>query len=134
MQASFQVPKARCHMSKVDNNHSAPLTQHSLDRDQFLPLPDMQFSSQDFHLTQPQKTLAYVKALQYRAQKAQLPIPSKPCQLAESMLELQKKMGLLTMFTDKEVLDDVLPSNWMKITPSRSAEPVQKDHSQSRTY
>ena len=46
--ASFQVPKVRCHASKVDNNHSTPPALHSLDRDQFLPLLDMQFGSQDF--------------------------------------------------------------------------------------
>ena len=61
--ASFQVPKVRCHASQVDNNHSMPMAHHSLDRDWFLPLPDMWFSSQDFQLTQPQKALAYAKGL-----------------------------------------------------------------------
>ena len=79
----------------------------------------MQFGSQDFWLTQCQKTLAYSKALQYRAEKAQLLIPSEPYQLAESMLELWQMMEPLIMFTDEEVLDHVPPSNWVKITPSR---------------
>ena len=39
--ASFQVPKARCHAPKVNNDYSAPLAPHYLDRDQFLPLQDM---------------------------------------------------------------------------------------------
>ena len=85
----------------------------------------MQFSSQDIWLTQPQKTLAYGKALQYWAEKAQLPIPGNPCQLAESMLELWWMMAPLTMFMDEEVLEDVPSSNWVKITPSRLLEPTQ---------
>ena len=68
MWASFQVPKARCPMSKVDNGHFVLPAHHYLDRDQFLPLPDMWFGSQDFWLTQTQKTLAYAKALQYWAE------------------------------------------------------------------
>ena len=89
MQASFEVPKLQSCMAKVDNDHSAPLAHHLLDSDQFMPLPDMWFGSQDFHLTQPQKTLAYVKALQYWAEKAQPPIPGEPHHLVESVLELQ---------------------------------------------
>ena len=130
---SFQVPKVRCHASKVDNNHSTLLAHHSLDRDWLLPLLDMWFGSQDFWLAQPQKTLAYVKALQYWAEKAQPLIPSEPCQLAESVLELWQMMELLTMFTDEEVLDNILPSNWVKITPSRLTEPTQRECSHSRT-
>ena len=133
VQVSFQVPKARCYASKVDNDYSAPPAHHSLDRDPFLPLLDMWFGSQDFWLTQPQKTLAYVKAIQYWAEKAQPPIPGEPHQLAESMLELWWTMELLTMFTDKEVLSDILPSNWVNITPSTSAKPTQ-EHSCSSTH
>ena len=92
----------------------------------------MWFGSQDFWLTQPQKTLAYAKALQYWAEKAQLPIPSKSCQLVESVLEFQWMMELLTTFTDKEVHSNIPPSNWVKITSSRLAEPTQ-EHSCSRT-
>ena len=132
--ASFEVPKQWCCASKVDNDDSALLAHHSLDRDQFLPLPDMQFGSQDFQLTQPQKTLAYAKALQYWAEKAQLPIQSEPCQLAESVLELWQMMEPLTTFTDKDILEDILPSNWVKIMPSRLAEPTQQEHSCTRTH
>ena len=103
------MPKAQCHTSKVDNDHSMLPAHHSLDRDQLLPLTDMQFGSQDLWLTQPQKTLAYAKAFQYWAEKAQLPIPSKPHHLAKSVLELQQMMEPLTTFTNEEVLEDSLP-------------------------
>ena len=134
MQASIQVPKVRCHALKVDNNHSTSQAHHTLDRDWFLPLLDMWFSSQGFWLTWPQKTLAYVKALQYWAEKTQPPICSEPHQLAESMLELWWMMEPLTTFTDEEVLDDVPPSNWVKIMSSRSAEPTQRECSCSKTH
>ena len=119
MQASFQVSKERCHAPKVENYYSMLLAHHSLGRDQFLPLSNMWFGSQDFWLTQPQKTLAYVKALQYWAEKAQPQIPSETHQLAESVLELWQMMEPITTFTDKEVLDDVPPSKWAKIMSSR---------------
>ena len=130
--ASFQVPKVQCHVLKVDNNHCMPLAHHSLDRDWFFPLPDMQFGSQDFQLTQSQKTLAYVKALQYWTEKALPPIPSEPHQLVESVLELWQMMKVLTTITDEEVLEDVPPLNWVKIMPSRLLEPIQWEHSGSR--
>ena len=38
MQASFQMPKARCHAEKMDNDYSALPTLHCIERDAFLPL------------------------------------------------------------------------------------------------
>ena len=99
---------------------------HPLDRDCFLPIQDMQFGGQDFWLKHPQKTLAYAKALQHWAEKAQPPTPGKPCQLAESVLELQCVMDPMMTFTNEEVLEDVQPSNWVRITPSKLAEPTTK--------
>ena len=132
--ASFRVPKVTCCTSKVDNNYSTPPAPNSLDRDQFLLLQDMQFGSQDFWLTQPQKTLVYAKDLQHWLEKAQPPTPGKPHQLAESVLELWHTMEPLTTFTDEEVLEDTLPSNWVKMASSRTAEPAPREHSCSRTH
>ena len=39
MWASFQVPKVRCHTSKVDYDYSGPPAPHSLDRDGSIPVP-----------------------------------------------------------------------------------------------
>ena len=41
-------------------------------------------------------------------------------------------MEPLTTFTDKEVLEDILPSNWIWITSSRLVKPAQRDCSHSR--
>ena len=66
--------------------------------------------SQDFCLGQPRKTWAYAKAVQYRAEKVKPLLPGKPCQLAESVLELRQAMEPLTTFQDSEVLgDDTIP-------------------------
>ena len=75
-------------------------------------------------MRQPQKTLAHVKALQYWAEKAQLLPPGEPHQIAESMLELQRAMESLTMFTNAEVLEDTPPSHWVRITSSWMSEPA----------
>ena len=85
-------------------------------------------------MTQPQKTLAYAKALQHWVEKAQPPTPGEPYQLAESVLDLQCEMESLTTFTDEKVLEDVLPSNWVRITSCRLVDPTQRDCSNSRTY
>ena len=122
--ASFQLPKVSSHAQGVTNDYSALLAPHSLDRDQFLPIQDIWFRGQDFWLKQPQKTMAYAKVLQYWAEKTQPLTTGKSHQLAESLLELQCEMEPLVMFTDKEVLEELQPSNWVRITPSRTFESV----------
>ena len=42
-------------------------------------------------------------------------------------------MEPLITFADKEVLEDLQPSNWVRITLSKSAEPAPREHSHSRT-
>ena len=43
-------------------------------------------------------------------------------------------MEPLTTFTDVEVLEDILPSNCIKITSSRTAEPAPQECIHSRTH
>ena len=100
---------------------------HVLDWDQFLLIGNMHFGGQDYRLKQPEKALAYAKALQYWAEKAQPACPSKPCWLAEGMWELHQTMEPLVTFTDVEVLGYDWPSNWQRITPSRLMESEQPD-------
>ena len=107
----------------VDNDHSTPLAH--LEKYKFITTPNLQFGSQDDWLVQPQKTLAYVKALQYWVEKAQLLIHSEPHHLAESMIELWWVMEPLITFTDEEVLKDTLPSNWVEISSPQQAEAAQ---------
>ena len=130
--ASFHVPKATCCASKVEKDYSAPSAPHSLDRDQFLPLQNIRFVSQDYWLMCPQKTLAYTKPLQHWAKRSQPLIPGESCQVAESMWELRCEMKFPMTFTDEEVLEDLQSSNWVRITPSKSVEPTPRECSMSQ--
>ena len=103
----------------------APPVPHCLDRDAYLPLKDMRFGLQDYHLKQLQKTLAYAKALQYWAELAKSTPPDKPHQLAECIQELREWMEPFITFTEAEVFKPVEPSNWVQITPSKSTETVE---------
>ena len=109
VQALFQLPKASNHAPGVDNDYMVPPSPQSLNHDWFLPISNMRFGGQDYCMRQPQKTLAYAKALQYWAEKAQPAPLGRHHQMAESMLELQRTMEPLTMFTNAEVLENALP-------------------------
>ena len=87
------MPKVRWYASNTENNYSALTTPHCIKRDVFLPFNNIQFGGQDYHMKQPKKTLAYAKALQQWAEKAQPPMPGEPCQLVECMWELRGKYG-----------------------------------------
>ena len=84
---------------------------HCLDHDTYLPMPDLRFGSQDYCLEQPQKTLAYAKALQHWADLAKPTLPGESHQLAECIKELKEWMEPFTTFTDAKVFDPVEPSH-----------------------
>ena len=130
VRASFQMPKVRCHAKKMENNYLVLPAPHCLKRDAFLPFNTMKFGSQDYHMKQPQKTLAYTKALQHWAEKAQPPMPGESCQFVECLWELREMMEPLTMFTDAEVSSNDVPLHWVKITSSRTSEPTEPTTSQ----
>ena len=109
--ASFELPKRRSHAQGTPSDYSAPPAPQALECDWFLTISNITFGGQDYDMWQLQKTLAYAKALQYWAEKAQLPCPGKPCWLAESVWELHQVMEPLATFTDMEVLENNLPSN-----------------------
>ena len=134
VRASFQIPKARCHAKKMENDYSVPPAPYCIERDTFLPFNTLKFSSQDYHMKQPQKALAYAKALQHWAEKAQPPMPGKPCQLVECVWELRDAMETLTMFMDDDVLSNDAPSPWVKIRSSRTSEPAEPTHSQEHSH
>ena len=127
---SFQMPKVRCHAEKMENDYLAPPGPHNIKRDAFLPFSTVKCGSLDYHVKQPHKTLAYSKALQFWAEKAQPPMPDQPCQLAECVWELKEAMGPLTTFTDEEVLSNDAPLHWVKITSSRIFKPAEPASSQ----
>ena len=125
VRASFQMPNVRCHTKKMENDYLAPAALHCIERNVFLPFNTMKFGSQDYHMKQPQKTLAYAKALQHWTKKAQPLMPGEPSQMAECVWELREAMEPLTMFMDDDVLGNDMPSPWVKITSSRTSEAVE---------
>ena len=111
--ASFQMPLACYTATKWLNNYMVPPTPPCLDCDTYLPMKDSRFSLQDFQLKQPQKTLAYAKALQHWADLAKPVLPGESHQLVECIQELRRWMEPFTTFTDAQVFDLVEPSNWV---------------------
>ena len=99
-----------CQAQGEDNDYSTPLAPKCIKKDRFLSSLDPRIGNQDYHYGQPRKTLANAKALQYWTERVKLPIPSKPHQLARSILELRQAMEPLTTFPDSEVLcNDLTP-------------------------
>ena len=125
--ALFELPKSSSCAQGTPNDYSTTPIPQALECDQFLPISNIMFSGQDFQMWQPQKTLAYAKALQYWAEKAQLSHLGKPHQLAEGVQELCQAMEPLATFMDVEVLEDNPPSNLQVITPSRPTAQEQAD-------
>ena len=77
VQASFQFSKAKC-LGKGENDHTPPPTPHCIEWDAFLPQSRNKFTSEDYRLRQPRKTLAYAKTLQFWAKKARMPWAGEP--------------------------------------------------------
>ena len=126
VQASFHLPKAKCLTRGKENDYTPPPMPHCIKWDTFLPFDNGNFANQDYRMKQPQKMLAYAKALQFWAKKAQLPWASQPHQLAACVKESKESMELLTSFTNEEVLTKEPSSHWVKVTssrPSKLAEP-----------
>ena len=82
-----------------------------LDCNAYLPMEDPRFGSQDYHLKQLQKTLAYAKGLQHWTDLARPTLSSESCQLAECVKELRKWMEPFTTFTDDQIFEPMKPSN-----------------------
>ena len=110
VRTSFKVPMAWYWAEGGKNDYSTSLALKCIGKDRFLPPLDPRMSSQDYHLGQSRKTLAYAKVLQYWVERVKPLIPSKPDQLAGSIQELRQTMELLMTFQDSEVLsDDTIP-------------------------
>ena len=124
--ASFQLAKVKCLTWGMENDYMPPPMPHCIEWDAFLPFGSGNFASQDYRMKQPQKMLAYTKALQFQVEKAQPPWAGQPHQLAACVKDLRESMEPLALFTDEEVLTKELSSPWVKVTssrPSKQAEP-----------
>ena len=62
--------------------------------------------------------MAYAHALQYWAEKTDLPTGGQPRLLAESVKELREEMRCYLSFSDKEVFEGVTPPEEMSTNPA----------------
>ena len=116
------MPQA-CYVATQDfNNYMAPPAPPCLDHDAYLPRKDQRFGSWDYCLKQPQKTLAYAKALQHWANLAKPTLLGESHQLVECIKELREWMEPFITFTDAQVFKPIEPLNWVWVTPSKSRE------------
>ena len=94
---SFHMPRECYCATDRRNDYMAPPTSHCVGCNNYLPLPDTRFSTQDFWPKQPKRTLAYTKALQHWAEVAKLLQLDESHQLAECVKELRRCMRPFTM-------------------------------------
>ena len=73
--ASYELLQARSKAQSVENDYLAPPAPKCICRKAFLPSQDQMFPCQDFREGQLQKTQAYAQALQYWAERVDLPMP-----------------------------------------------------------
>ena len=90
--ASFKLPWQISEQHGVENYYHAPSALPCIHQKSFLPQPHPKFTSQDIRELQLEKTVAYAQALQFWAEKANLPTQGQPHLLVGSVLELRKEM------------------------------------------
>ena len=70
-----------------------------------------------------QKSLAYVQALQYWAEKANVPMPGQPCLLARCVQEPRWEMKPYVTLTDDAVLEGITPQQELMEGWTRESSP-----------
>ena len=61
IQASFHMPKECYCTTNAENKYTVPPTPHCMRCNDYLPPPDIRFSTKDFHLKQPKKNFGICK-------------------------------------------------------------------------
>ena len=75
IQASFKLPQRMSEIHNVESYYMTPLAPKCLHWKDFPSPPDSKFPCQNIREEQLEKTMAYVQALQYWAEKSKLPMP-----------------------------------------------------------
>ena len=89
-----------------------------------MPLVVSIFASWDFREIPREKTIMYVRALQYSAEQNNLPKKDEPCLLVEGIIELRREVKFYLSFTDEEVFREVdLPETEEGLVPA-TADPA----------
>ena len=127
--ASFELPWQISEQHGVENYHQAPPALLCIFWKDFLPQHDSKFTCQDIRESQLEKTVAYTQALQFWAEKANLPTLGQPHLLVGSVLELRDAMKCYVSFPDDAIFGSMaLPGeplmNQLETTIPKSAQPV----------
>ena len=77
--ASFKLPQWITEQHGVENYHQALSILPCIYWKSFLPQPDPKFACWDIRESQLEKTVAYAQALQFWAEKVNLPTQGQPC-------------------------------------------------------
>ena len=123
VQASFCHPKRASEVNKMENYYQAPSTT--------VP-PQKEFpAASQFYLCLPRysrdaerENSGICCALQYWAEKTDLPTGGQPCLLAESVKELWEEMRCYLSFSGKEVFEGVTPPEEMSANTAEEAKPT----------
>ena len=107
MQASFKLPQQISEQHGVENYHQTPPALLYICQKSFLPQPDPKFACWDIRELQLEKTVAYAQALQFWAEKANLPAQDQPLLLVGSVLELREEMKCYVSFPDEAVFSSM---------------------------
>ena len=86
IRASFELPQWMSKIHDIENYYLASPSPRCIWQRAFLPPLDPMFPCQDIRKGQSQKTVAYVQALQYWAEKANPLVPGCPHLLAGASL------------------------------------------------
>ena len=124
VQALFCHPKRASEVNKMENYYQASLHHHVSPQKEF-PAASWFYLHQLRHPRDAKREDSGICtcALQYWAEKTDLPTGGKPCLLAESVKELQEEMGCYLSFSDKEVFEGVTPPEEMSADPTEKANP-----------
>ena len=120
---SFQLLKRVSEQHWVENDRQAPPALLGLHWKNFLPLPDSIFACWDIQDIRCEKMVAYAWALQFWAEKVNLPTEGKPHLLVGSIIELQEEMKCNLSFSDEDVFKDVALSEETPIIPPEEVTP-----------
>ena len=83
----------------------------------------IKFACWDIRELQQAKMVAYAQALQFWAEKANLPTQGQPCLLAGSIAELKEGMKCYVSFSDKDIFSGMALPKEPSITQSKEAAP-----------
>ena len=132
IQASFKLSQWISKQHGMEHYHQAPSALPCLCQKDFLTQQDSKFPCQDIRESHFKKMVAHTQALQFWAEKANLPTLGQPCLLAGSVLELREVMKCYVSFPNDAIFGGVAllegsPTNQPETTTPGSAQPVSTD-------